>query len=112
VGSSVAAYGQFSMAANKLKAELARHLRDVLVNSYGAAQDEVERHVLRMSEQLTPSSVIVNETEREGWRADQLPHVIVLGAMADHGRLISVVIDRAIASSLSLGFVDYPTSLN
>lgn len=98
-------------SSTELKDELARHLRDVLVNSYGEEEHVVERHIARMNEQLRPAPVVVNETPLEGWQADELPHVLVLGAVANHGRLVSVVIDRTIASSLSLRLEDYPSSL-
>lgn len=87
---------------------LAQHLRDVLVNSHGESDELAERHIRRMKEQLHPTAVIVNDTRFDGWQADELPHVTVLGAEVDNGRIVSVVIDRTIASSLSLQLVDFP----
>ncbi len=95
-----------------LRDALARHIRDVLVNSYGEEEHLVERHLLRLHEQLRPSSVVVNETRKEGWRTDELPHVTAAGAVADQSRLVTVVLDRTIASSLNLELVDYPGSPN
>lgn len=95
-----------------LNVELARHLRDVLVNSYGVAEEAVGGHVARMNEQLHPSLVTINGTQRDCLRADTLPHVAVLCAMVDERRFVSVVIDRTIASSLNLQLADFPSALD
>lgn len=93
-----------------MKRELAQHVRHVLVNHYGTADDVALRQLSRVSEQLTPRSVIINGEVRAGWGVDELPHVVALCAALEQGAFLTAVLDKGIASALNVQFVELPQS--